>query len=136
MEKMVILGAGESGTGAAVLAKIKGLEVFVSDSGEVSDTYKKVLWQHEIDWEEGRHSEEIVLHAGEVVKSPGIPDSAPIVGKLKERGVKVISEIEFAGRYSKAKMIGVTGTNGKTTTKDLLNHVLSASMNVMSIHCV
>jgi UDP-N-acetylmuramoylalanine--D-glutamate ligase len=124
MEKIVILGGGESGTGAAVLAKKKGLGVFVSDNGEIKEEYKKVLLQNEIEWEEGGHSENRVLNADEVVKSPGIPDNVPILEKLRGKGIRVISEIEFAGRYSNATMIGVTGTNGKTTTVHMVHHIL------------
>jgi len=123
-KELVILGAGESGTGAAVLAKKKGLEVFVSDSGTVKEEYKKVLWHNEIEWEEGNHDEDRILAANEVVKSPGIPDDAELIGKLKDKGVGVISEIEFAGRYTNAVIVGVTGSNGKTTTVHLVHHIL------------
>lgn len=124
MSKIVVLGAGESGAGAAVLAKAKGFEVFVSDSGSIKPKYKEMLDAHGIEWEEGGHSEERILGAGEVVKSPGIPDKAPIVQQLKAKGIHIISEIEFAGRYSKACMICITGSNGKTTTTMLTYHIL------------
>jgi len=122
--KIVVLGAGESGTGAAVLGKKKGLQVFVSEVGKVKEEYRNVLLNNEIDWEEDGHSESLILNADEVIKSPGIPDDIELIQKLKNHGVNVISEIEFAGRYSKAKMIGVTGSNGKTTTVHLLFHIM------------
>ena len=100
MKRIVILGAGESGAGAAVLAKKEGFDVFVSDMSVISDKYKKMLDDHHIAWEEGRHSEELILNADEVIKSPGIPDTAPMVAKIKEKGTSIISEIEFAGRYT------------------------------------
>ena len=126
MEKrIVILGAGESGTGAAVLAKLKGFEVFVSDLSSIQVKYKEVLDKYQIEWEEGQHTEEKILWADEIVKSPGIPDKAPIIKKLKEKDIPVISEIEFAGRYTDSKMICITGSNGKTTTTMLTYHILS-----------
>lgn len=121
---MVILGAGESGTGAAVLAKAKGFDVFVSDFSSVKPKYKEMLEAHGIRWEEKQHTEADILNADEVVKSPGIPDKAPIIRKLKEKGTPIISEIEFAGRYTDAKMICITGSNGKTTTTLLTYHIL------------
>jgi UDP-N-acetylmuramoylalanine--D-glutamate ligase len=131
MKRLVILGGGESGVGAAVLAKKRGYEVFLSDRGKLKDKYKEVLSQNDIAWEEGRHTEELVLNASEVVKSPGIPDKAEIVVKLKSKGIPVISEIEFAGRYTDAKMICITGSNGKTTTTMLTYHMLKkAGLNV------
>lgn len=131
MNKLVILGAGESGAGAAVLAKVKGLETFVSDQAAIKEKYKEQLDRYGIEWEEGGHTEERILDADEVVKSPGIPEDAPIVRKLKERGTPVISEIEFAGRYTEAKMICITGSNGKTTTTSLIYHIFkSAGLNV------
>ena len=116
MKRIVILGAGESGAGAAVLAKVKGFETFVSDMSAIKDKYKELLDSHQIAWEEGHHTEELILNADEVIKSPGIPNDAPIILKLKAQGTPVISEIEFAGRYTDAKMICITGSNGKTTT--------------------
>ncbi len=128
---LVVLGAAESGVGAAVLAKKKGIPVFVSDKGSIKPEYKAMLEKYGIEWEEGAHSEERILTATEVVKSPGIPDKAPLVKKLREQGVPVISEIEFAGRYTNARMIGITGTNGKTTTTLLTYHILQkAGVNV------
>lgn len=124
MSKIVVLGAGESGTGAAILAKANGFEVFVSDSGLIKPKYKAMLDAHGIEWEEGRHTEERILSAGEVVKSPGIPNSAPIVQKLVAQGTHIISEIEFAGRFTDACMICITGSNGKTTTTMLTHHIL------------
>lgn len=123
-ERLVILGGGESGVGAAILAKQKGFEVFVSDRGKIKDKYKSVLKNIDVEWEEGTHTESKILNATEVVKSPGIPDNVPLIKKLKEQRVSVISEIEFAGRYTNAKMIGITGSNGKTTTTLLTYHML------------
>ena len=123
-KKMVILGAGESGTGAAVLAKAKGYDVFVSDLSVIKPVYKEMMDARGIAWEEGQHTESIVLAADEIVKSPGIPDKAAIIQKLKEKGTSIISEIEFAGRYTNSKMICITGSNGKTTTTMLTYHIL------------
>lgn len=129
--RIVVLGAGESGAGAAVLAKVKGFDTFVSDMSVIKDKYKELLDKYGISWEEGRHTEELILNADEVVKSPGIPNDAPLVLKLKEKGTPVISEIEFAGRYTDAKMICITGSNGKTTTTSLIYHIFkSAGLNV------
>ena len=131
MKRIVILGAGESGAGAAVLAKVKGFETFVSDMSAIKDKYKELLDSHHIAWEEGHHTEELILNADEVIKSPGIPNDAPIILKLKAQGTPVISEIEFAGRYTDAKMICITGSNGKTTTTSLIYHIFkSAGLNV------
>lgn len=121
---LVILGAAESGVGAAVLAKAKGISVFVSDAGSIKPEYKGILSQHNIRFEEEKHSEEIILEASEVIKSPGIPDKAPMLKKLSAKNIPIISEIEFAGRYSSACMVGITGTNGKTTTTLLTHHIL------------
>ena len=123
MKKMVILGAGESGTGAAILAKKQGFEVFVSDMSVIKDKYKKLLNDHNIDWEEGVHTEAKIIDSDEVIKSPGIPKEAPMVQKLIKRGIPIISEIEFAGRYTTSKMICITGSNGKTTTTSLIFHI-------------
>jgi UDP-N-acetylmuramoylalanine--D-glutamate ligase len=124
MKRMVILGAGESGTGAAILAQKEGYEVFVSDKSEIKQEYKDALDQRHIPWEENQHTEALILNADEVIKSPGIPDKAPIIKSLKEKGTHIISEIEFAGRYTKAKKICITGSNGKTTTTLLTYHIL------------
>ena len=125
MKRIVILGAGESGAGAAVLAKKEGFDVFVSDMSAIKDKYKKLLDDHGIEWEEGHHTEEKILNADEVIKSPGIPKEAPMIRKLMEQGTHIISEIEFAGRYTDAKMICITGSNGKTTTTSLIYHIFT-----------
>ena len=131
MKRIVILGGGESGTGAAILAKKQGFDVFLSDSSEIKAQYKTMLNESGIPWEEKQHTESLILNADEVIKSPGIPDKAPIIKQLKKQGTPVISEIEFAGRYTKAKMICITGSNGKTTTTMLLYHILKeAGLNV------
>lgn len=122
-KRIVILGAGESGAGAAVLAKKEGFDVFVSDMSKIADKYKKMLDERQIAWEEGQHTEERVLAADEIIKSPGIPDTAPMVSKAIERGIPIISEIEFASRYTNSKMICITGSNGKTTTTSLIYHI-------------
>jgi UDP-N-acetylmuramoylalanine--D-glutamate ligase len=124
MKRIVILGAGESGAGAAVLAKKEGFDVFVSDLSKIKPEYKAVLESHGIRWEEGFHTEDLILNADEVVKSPGIPNKASIIKKIKERNIGIISEIEFAGRYTDSKMICITGSNGKTTTTMLTYHIL------------
>jgi UDP-N-acetylmuramoylalanine--D-glutamate ligase len=123
-EKVVILGGGESGVGAAVLAKTKGFDVFLSDNGLIPAKYKKILNEYSIDFEEGHHEYEIILAATEIVKSPGIPDDAPLIRSANEKKIPVISEIEFGLRYTNAKIIGITGTNGKTTTTLLIYHIL------------
>jgi len=124
MKRIVILGGGESGVGAAVLAKKQGFEVFLSDMSAIKPQYKAVLEDYKIDWEEKQHSESLILNADEIIKSPGIPEKAPVIKKLVDQGTPVISEIEFAGRYTKAKMICITGSNGKTTTTMLIYHIL------------
>lgn len=124
MKRLAVLGAGESGCGAAVLAKEKGYDVFVSDMGEIKPAYKALLEQHCIAYEMGQHTESLILNATEVVKSPGIPDSAPMLQKIIGAAIPVISEIEFAARYTKAKMICITGSNGKTTTTSLVFDIL------------
>ena len=130
-KKIVILGAGESGVGSAILAKKQGFDVFVTDSGIIKENYKDVLTKYEISFEEGKHSEEKIRKADLAIKSPGIPDKVALIKKLKEKGIPVISEIEFAGRYNKAKTICITGSNGKTTTTMLIYHLLkSAGLNV------
>ena len=125
MSRIVILGAGESGAGASVLAKKEGFEVFVSDMSKIHDKYKKLMDDHQIEWEEGQHTEEKILNADEVIKSPGIPDTAPMIQKIKAKGIHIISEIEFAGRYTDSKMICITGSNGKTTTTSLIYHIFN-----------
>ncbi|NQY11438.1 MAG: UDP-N-acetylmuramoyl-L-alanine--D-glutamate ligase [Flavobacteriales bacterium] len=122
--RIAILGAGESGVGAAILGKKEGLDVFVSDSGEIQEEYKNVLSKFEIKWEEKQHSEKEILNADEIIKSPGIPEAAEIIKKIRSKGIAIISEIEFASRYSNAEIIGITGSNGKTTTALLTFHIL------------
>jgi UDP-N-acetylmuramoylalanine--D-glutamate ligase len=129
--KLVVLGGGESGVGTALLGKKEGYKVFLSDFGKIKEKYKDVLIQNQIDWEDQKHTEEKILDADLVMKSPGIPDKAPIIKKLKEKGVEVISEIEFASRFSKAFTVAITGSNGKTTTTMLTYHLLkSAGLNI------
>lgn len=130
-KRIVILGAGESGTGAAVLAKKQDFDTFVSDMSSIKDKYKAMLDERGIPWEEGQHTESLILNADEVIKSPGIPNNAPMILKLREQGTPIISEIEFAGRYTNAKMICITGSNGKTTTTSLIYHIFKkAGLNV------
>ncbi len=124
-KRLVILGSGESGVGAAVLAVSKGYEVFVSDKGEIKDKYKEQLRQYSIPFEENQHTENLIMNASEVIKSPGIPDKADLVVRLRAKNIPVISEIEFAGRYTDAKTICITGSNGKTTTTMLTYHMLT-----------
>ena len=123
MKRIVILGAGESGAGAAVLAKKEGFDVFVSDMSKINDKYKKMLDDHNIEWEEGHHTEEKILNASEIIKSPGISKEAPMIKKVMEKGIHIISEIEFASRYTNSKMVCITGSNGKTTTTSLIYHI-------------
>jgi UDP-N-acetylmuramoylalanine--D-glutamate ligase len=124
MKRLVILGGGESGVGSALLGKEKGFEVFVSDKGGIKKTYKEVLVHNEIEWEEEQHSLKQILNADVVVKSPGVPDNVELVKQLVQKGISVISEIEFASRFTKANIIGITGSNGKTTTTMLTHHIL------------
>ena len=131
MSRVVVLGGGESGVGSAVLAKVKGFDVFLSDMGRITDEYAAMLQKWDIPYEQGMHTEELILNADEVIKSPGIPSTAAMVQKIEEKGIKVISEIEFAGRYDSAKKVCITGSNGKTTTTSLIYHLLKqAGMNV------
>ncbi|WP_026808454.1 UDP-N-acetylmuramoyl-L-alanine--D-glutamate ligase [Arenibacter latericius] len=127
MERLVILGGGESGVGTAVLGKKKGFDVFVSDKGSIKEKYKNVLNHFEIDWEEKQHTESKILNADLVMKSPGIPDTVPMVVAIRNARIAVVSEIEFASRYSNATIIGITGSNGKTTTTMLAHHILKES---------
>ena len=124
MQRLVVLGGGESGVGTAILGKKEGYDVFVSDFGKIKDNYKDVLNQYGIKWEDEQHTEALILNADVVMKSPGIPDKAPIVKKLVEKGIPVISEIEFADQFNQALTIGITGSNGKTTTTMLTYHLL------------
>ena len=131
MKRIVVLGAGESGSGAAILAKEKGFDVFVSDCGTITEPYRALLDQNGVKWEDGKHTEELILNADEVIKSPGIPLTAPLIQKLQAQGTPIISEIEFAARYTKARMICITGSNGKTTTTSLIYYILrNAGLNV------
>ena len=131
MKRLVVIGGGESGVGAAVLAKVKGMDVFLSDMGDIAQRYVEVLDKWEISWEAGHHSEEKILSADEIVKSPGVPLTAPLIVKAMAKGIPVISEIELAGRYTDAKMVCITGSNGKTTTTLLTYHIFKeAGLNV------
>ena len=131
MSRVVVLGGGESGVGSAVLAKVKGFDVFLSDMGKISDKYVAMLDEWNIPFEQGCHTEDLILNADEVIKSPGIPSTAAMVQKIEDKGIKVISEIEFAGRYDSAKKVCITGSNGKTTTTSLIYHLLQqAGLNV------
>lgn len=131
MARIVVLGGGESGVGSAVLAKVKGFDVFLSDRGHISPEYAGTLKKWDIPFEEGGHSEELIMNADEVIKSPGIPSEAPLIMKLAEKGIHIISEIEFAGRYDSARKICITGSNGKTTTTSLIYYLLKqAGLNV------
>lgn len=131
MARLVVLGGAESGVGAAVLAKVKGFDVFLSDKGQIKDSYIETLKKWDIPFEQGQHTEELILNADEVVKSPGIPGTVPMVQKVKENGIPVISEIEFASRFDSAKKICITGSNGKTTTTSLIYYLLkNAGLNV------
>ena len=129
-QKIAILGAGESGVGTAILAKTKNYEVFVSDAGKIKENYKDVLNQYKIRWEENMHTESQILNADVVMKSPGIPDSVPLVQKLIDKGIPVISEIEFAAQFTDANIVGITGSNGKTTTASLTHHILKSELGV------
>ncbi|AUC75236.1 UDP-N-acetylmuramoyl-L-alanine--D-glutamate ligase [Olleya sp. Bg11-27] len=130
MKRLVVLGAGESGVGAALLGKAKGYEVFVSDKGKIKEKYKAVLIHNEIDWEEEQHTEAKVLNADVVMKSPGIPDKVAIIQALLYKGVSVISEIEFASQFTNATIVAITGSNGKTTTAMLTHHLLKQELEV------
>ncbi|WP_413532346.1 UDP-N-acetylmuramoyl-L-alanine--D-glutamate ligase [Empedobacter brevis] len=131
MKRLVVLGGGESGVGTAILAKKENFDVFLSDMGQIKDKYKKLLEEYGIAYEEGQHTEELILNADEVMKSPGIPKKAALIQKLEAKGVSIISEIEFASRYTDAKIIAITGSNGKTTTTSLMFHILKqAGLNV------
>ena len=131
MKRLVVLGGGESGVGTAILAKKENFDVFLSDMGQIKDKYKQLLEEYGIAYEEGQHTEDLILNADEVMKSPGIPKKAALIQKLEEKGVSIISEIEFASRYTDAKIIAITGSNGKTTTTSLMFHILKqAGLNV------
>ena len=124
MKRLVVLGGGESGVGTAILGKKIGYEVFVSDKSKIQKKYKKVLLHHEINFEEEKHTESLILNANVVMKSPGIPEKVPLIQKLIVHQVPVVSEIEFASKYTKATLVGITGSNGKTTTTLLANHLI------------
>ncbi|GAA4813131.1 UDP-N-acetylmuramoyl-L-alanine--D-glutamate ligase [Litoribaculum gwangyangense] len=130
MKRLVILGGGESGVGTALLGKAKGYEVFVSDKGKIKNKYKEVLIHNEIEWEDEKHSEAKILNADIVMKSPGIPDKVSIVKQIHENGISVVSEIEFAAKFTNATVVGITGSNGKTTTASLTHHILKQELNV------
>ena len=127
MKRIVVLGAGESGAGAAILALKQGFDVFVSDMSQIKDKYKEMLSSRNISWEEGHHTYDKILDADEIIKSPGIPENADIILKAKEKGINIISEIEFAGRYTNSRLICITGSNGKTTTTSLIYHIFKAA---------
>ena len=131
--KIVILGGGESGIGTAILGKKEGFEVFVSDYGKIKKKYKQVLLHYEINWEEEAHSETEILSAGIVMKSPGIPENTPIVLKLKKKGIRIVSEIEFAATYTSATLIGITGSNGKTTVATMIHKILKDAGNNVAL---
>ena len=131
MQRVVVLGGGESGVGSAVLAKVKGFDIFLSDNGPLKEEVKALLAKWEIEWEECGHTQEKILNANEIIKSPGIPDNVPLLVAAREKGISIISEIEFAGRYDSAKKICITGSNGKTTTTSLIYYMLkNAGLNV------
>ena len=133
-QRIVILGAGESGVGAAVLARTKGYDVFLSDIAEIKQKFKKLLFKHNIKYEENKHTEKLILNADEVIKSPGIPENVPIIVSLKNKNIPIISEIEFAARYTHAKKICITGSNGKTTTTLMIYHIMKkAQLNVQIV---
>lgn len=130
MKRLVILGGGESGVGTALLAKEKAYKVFVSDKGTIKENYKKVLIHNEIEWEDQKHTESKILNADLVMKSPGIPDKATLVQQIRDKGIQVVSEIEFASKYTRATIVGITGSNGKTTTATLTHHILKQELEV------
>ncbi|MCF1190838.1 UDP-N-acetylmuramoyl-L-alanine--D-glutamate ligase [Mangrovimonas sp. AS39] len=129
-QRLVILGGGESGVGTALLGKQKGFEVFVSDKGSIKDKYKEVLINNGIEWEDEKHTESEIFNADLVMKSPGIPEKAPLVKLIREKGIQIVSEIEFASRYTSATIVGITGSNGKTTTATLTHHILKQELQV------
>lgn len=129
-QRLVILGAGESGVGTALLAKAKGYDVFVSDKGKVKEKYKNVLVNNGIDWEDEIHTESKILNASLVMKSPGIPDKVALIKKIREQGIQIVSEIEFASKFTNATLVAITGSNGKTTTASLTHHILKQELNV------
>jgi UDP-N-acetylmuramoylalanine--D-glutamate ligase len=130
MKRLVILGGGESGVGTALLGKAKGYEVFLSDKGKIKEKYKEVLIHNEIEFEDEQHTESKILDADIVMKSPGIPDKVALVKQIREKGIQVVSEIEFASKFTNATIVGITGSNGKTTTANLTHHILKQELEV------
>ena len=130
MKKLVILGGGESGVGTALLGKAKGYKVFLTDKGKIKENYKEVLIHNEIEFEDEQHTESKILNADIVMKSPGIPDKVAIVKQIRDAGIQVVSEIEFASKYTDATIVGITGSNGKTTTASLTYHILNQELKV------
>lgn len=130
MKRLVILGGGESGVGTALLGKEKGYEVFVSDKGKIKEKYKEVLMHNEIEWEDEKHTESKILNADVVMKSPGIPEKVALVKQIRAQGIQVVSEIEFASKFTNATIVGITGSNGKTTTASLTHHILKQELVV------
>ncbi len=124
MNRIIVLGGGESGTGSAILARKQGFDVFLSDGGTIKSKYKEMLYNYDIPWEEDKHTERLILETDEVIKSPGIPERSPIVQAIRKKEIRIVSEIEFAARYTRAKKICVTGSNGKTTTTSLIHHMM------------
>ncbi|MEJ2112326.1 MAG: Mur ligase family protein, partial [Flavobacteriaceae bacterium] len=129
-QRLVILGGGESGVGTALLGKAKDYEVFVSDKGKIQEKYKQVLIHNEIEWEEEHHTKAKILNADLIMKSPGIPDKVDLVKQIRNEGIPIVSEIEFASRFTNANIIGITGSNGKTTTAALTHHILKQELSV------
>ena len=124
MNRIIVLGGGESGTGSAILARKQGFDVFLSDNGSIKTKYKEMLYNYDIPWEENKHTERLILETDEVIKSPGIPERSQIVQSIRKKEIRIISEIEFASRFTRAKKICVTGSNGKTTTTSLIHHMM------------
>jgi UDP-N-acetylmuramoylalanine--D-glutamate ligase len=124
MNRIIVLGGGESGTGSAILARKQGFDVFLSDNGTIKGKFKEMLYNYDIPWEENKHTERLILDTDEVIKSPGIPERSPVIQAIRKKGIRIISEIEFAARYTNAKKICVTGSNGKTTTTSLIHHMM------------
>ena len=124
MNRIIVLGGGESGTGSAILARKQGFDVFLSDNGSIKTKYKEMLYNYDIPWEENKHTEKLILETDEVIKSPGIPERSQIVQAIRKKEIRIISEIEFASRFTRAKKICVTGSNGKTTTTSLIHHMM------------
>ena len=130
MKRLVILGGGESGVGTALLGKSRGYDVFISDNGEIKKEYKDVLIHNEITWEDKKHTESKILNADVVMKSPGIPDKVTMVKQIREQGIPIVSEIEFASKFTDATLVAITGSNGKTTTASLAYHLLKQDLDV------